>query len=122
MGAVIPKLRASARGQYCTMHIVGVCLGGTETTVLAHLPSPVKGMGNKGDDYHAVFACRACHDALDQRRLSITEEYYYTIRALRSTIKFWIENGYLVIPGVLVKQRKPSSKTVQRSPLYVQGD
>ena len=26
-------------------------------TVLAHLPSPVKGTGNKGDDFHAMFGC-----------------------------------------------------------------
>lgn len=36
MGAIIPKLRASARGQQCTMQIPGVCLGGTETTIHAY--------------------------------------------------------------------------------------
>lgn len=32
-------LRNSARGQLCKLQLLGVCQGGTETTVLAHLPS-----------------------------------------------------------------------------------
>jgi len=120
MGAIIPKLRASARGQTCTLQIAEYCNHDATTTVLAHLPSDVKGMGNKGDDYHAVFACSSCHECLDQRMLSRDHLAWYCLRGLQRTIKFWIDNGYLVIPGVLTKQPKPSSKILPRKPMTVQ--
>lgn len=119
MGAIIPKLRASARGQTCTLQ-TPFCNHDPETTVLAHLPSEVAGRGTKSDDYHACFSCSECHLALDQHRLD-EHTGYYMLRGLQRTIKFWIEHGYLVTPGVLTKRPKPSTKTVQRSPLYVQG-
>lgn len=54
----------------CTMRLPGVCLGGTETTVLAHSNQLKhgKGMGIKADDNWGAFACAACHDVLDWRR------------------------------------------------------
>ena len=57
-------LRDGARGQLCKIQLAGVCIGGTETTVLAHLPSAPHGMALKGDDLVAVEACCACHDAM----------------------------------------------------------
>ena len=60
-------LREGARGQCCKVQLPGVCEGGTETTVLAHLPSAPHGMALKGDDLIAVEACAACHDAIDGR-------------------------------------------------------
>lgn len=47
-------LRDGARGQHCQLQLSGVCMGGTETTVLAHLPSAPHGMALKGDDLIAV--------------------------------------------------------------------
>ena len=61
-------LRESAQGQTCTLRLPGICAGGTETTVLAHLPFGGRGMGRKASDLHAVHACASCHDMLDQRQ------------------------------------------------------
>lgn len=64
---VSTALRQSARMQPCTLRSP-VCNGRLDTTVLAHL----RGFGNAGiaqkpHDFHAVYACSSCHDALDRR-------------------------------------------------------
>ena len=118
MGVIIPKLRQSAKGQPCTFE-TEFCNHDPATTVLAHLPSHVKGMGNKSDDWHAAFACSACHDALDQRRIRPIESmWFYCHRALQRTHKIWRDMGLIQIAGDTEKPRKPSKKTVQRSSLY----
>ncbi len=111
MGEVIPKLRASARGQECTLHLP-CCNYNPDTTVLAHIQSPIKGMGNKGDDWHAVFACSACHEMLDQNRTSFNWEFY-VLSALRQTQRIWFEMGLMTFP-VSEPKWKPPSKTVPR--------
>lgn len=121
MGAVIPKLRASARGQMCTLRTC-ICNHDPDTTVLAHLPSPIAGTGTKSDDWHAVFACSACHDAMDRHSHVETNWRAAQLRALQETQQFWFENGYLVVPGVLNTRAKPSKKIVQRTSLYVRGE
>lgn len=64
------SLRDSARGEQCQMRLVGCCLHTTDTTVLAHWPGidGGRGMGLKSLDICSVYACAACHDALDGRR------------------------------------------------------
>lgn len=59
------KWRDAAKGQPCTMQITFVCLGGEETTVLAHRNGG--GMGTKTDDFDAADMCAACHDLFDGR-------------------------------------------------------
>lgn len=59
-----PKYRHAAKGQPCTLRL-SCCNRNPETTVLAHRPGA--GMGIKTDDFDAVDACSACHDALDGR-------------------------------------------------------
>lgn len=66
MRVVSKKIRNAARDQYCTLRL-SECNFNTETTVLAHLPSGTKGMGMKGFDTIAVFACSNCHDSIDSR-------------------------------------------------------
>ena len=94
------KARDSARGEDCTLNIVGVCNHDPSTTVLAHLPddSGCGKMGGKSDDVGcAVYACSACHDVLDAR--AIDAEYhnflanFYQLRALKRTIRRMIEKG-----------------------------
>lgn len=64
---VSEAVRQSARGETCTLRLP-CCCGGTETTVLAHLRLfGAGGMGRKPNDWRAVYACAACHDALDRR-------------------------------------------------------
>ena len=61
-------IRQSARGETCTLRLLGVCNHDPATTVLAHLRVfGAAGMGQKPADYAAVYACHACHDALDRR-------------------------------------------------------
>lgn len=60
--------RKSARGEECRLRLPGVCNRNPETTVLAHLRMfGWAGMGQKPPDFLAVYACSACHDALDRR-------------------------------------------------------
>lgn len=66
MRVVSKKIRNAARDQCCTLRL-SECNFNPETTVLAHLPSGTKGMGMKGFDTIAVFACSSCHDAIDSR-------------------------------------------------------
>lgn len=64
---VSQALRQSARGETCTLRL-GCCNNDPSTTVLAHLRFfSWAGMGQKPDDLLAVFACSACHDAIDRR-------------------------------------------------------
>ncbi len=66
-----PKMtaaRRSAQGQQCLIRLPG-CLGGTETTVLAHYRlAGTCGMGIKPDDGQGAYACAYCHDIVDGRR------------------------------------------------------
>jgi hypothetical protein len=112
MGIVSSKLRNSAKGQLCTLRTC-ICNHDPETTVLAHLPSPIKGMGNKGDDWHAVFACSTCHDAMDRRSPVETNWTAVRLRALQETQRVWFEMGLMKIP-VDTHREKPSSKILPR--------
>ena len=59
------NIRNSARGEDCSLRLE-VCNENSETTVLAHIGKN-RGMGIKCADYFAVYACSACHDAIDGR-------------------------------------------------------
>lgn len=63
-----PGIRKAARGQTCTLEIMGACQGGTATTVLAHLPYEDNGLAVKASDMSAAFACQTCHDVIDGRQ------------------------------------------------------
>lgn len=70
-------LRRMARKHGCQMRWVSGCRGDdTGTTVLAHPNSLAagKGMARKADDHLGVYACYACHAALDQGRASAQEK------------------------------------------------
>lgn len=95
------RLRESARGQDCTLRIIGVCNFDSSTTVLAHLPCGQKGMGMKGPDVIAVFACSACHDRLDARTSSAPAVTGADmLRALAETQLKWIDMGLLTVKGM----------------------
>lgn len=95
------KLRESARGQDCALRIPGVCNFDSSTTVLAHLPCGQKGMGMKGPDVMAVFACSACHDRIDARTSSAPAVTGADmLRALAETQLKWIDMGLLTVKGM----------------------
>lgn len=110
MGIMSSKLRASARGKDCTFAIPGTCNHNPETVVLCHLPSEIKGAGNKSDDWHAAFGCYACHEAIDQHRLSKEDELFYSFRALQRTQRYWIDAGLIVIPADLKASGAPKTR------------
>lgn len=113
MGLVSSKLRNSAKGQDCRFRIPGVCNGNPETVVLCHAPSEFKGMAQKGHDYHAVFGCHACHEALDQHRLDRLEELGFWMRGLLRTQAWWVANGFIVVPED-IGRAKTSPKIMPR--------
>lgn len=90
------KIRAAARGQDCTVRLVGICNFNPETTVLAHLPCGQRGTGIKSPDNIAVFACSACHDAIDGR-IKSEIDWRDMLRALAETQLSLIEKGIMVI-------------------------
>ena len=90
------KLRASARGRECSVRLPGVCNFNSETVVLAHLRCGMKGMGMKSPDNMAVFACSACHDAIDSRSRQHVDGHDL-IRALAETQAAWIRDGLMVL-------------------------
>jgi hypothetical protein len=113
MGLQSKRLRESARGRFCTLGFPGVCNHDKETTVLAHLPSDVQGIGVKSDDFHAVFACHACHVHMDQH-LPHPNMAGYQLRALQRTQKWWFDNGLFRI--VADKDEPVARKTSKITP------
>lgn len=61
------KIRQAARGERCTLRIIGVCNNDPETTVWAHVNGVRynKGVGCKAPDILGAFACYACHSVYD---------------------------------------------------------
>ena len=66
----VQSIRDSARGEECTVRIVGACNSRPDTVVWSHVPSLVgdRGMGMKALDVCGAYACAACHDVVDGRR------------------------------------------------------
>jgi hypothetical protein len=64
------SIRDSARGEECTVRIVGACNRDPSTTVWSHLPSidGGRGMGMKAIDEAGAYACSCCHDVVDGRK------------------------------------------------------
>lgn len=94
-------LRKSAAGEICTLRLA-CCNHDTETTVLAHLRFfSWAGMGQKPPDYLAVFACSACHDAIDRRSDADCELWGWDdiLRALGETLMRQEAKGNLEVRG-----------------------
>lgn len=88
------KIMNSARGEDCTLRLVGICNFNPETTVAAHV-GVRRGMGIKCGDNMIVYACSNCHAAID----SAGREQYAAdkIRAIEETQEKLIEKGLMVI-------------------------
>lgn len=97
-------IRRAAQGEACTLEIVGVCNGRTDTTVLAHLPDESHGLSRKADDLSACFGCHACHDVVDGRRAWPAGEErhaeWYKRRAQVRTLRRLVERGIVNIKGI----------------------
>lgn len=97
-------IRNAARGEDCTMGIVGACSRDASTTVLAHLPDDSHGIARKADDVSAAFCCSACHDVADGRAPWPAGERehrdWYFRRAQTETWRRLVELGVISIKGV----------------------
>jgi len=92
---VFKPARAAAMDQSCTLRLA-CCNGDKATTVLAHLRMcNIAGMAEKPPDYFAVFACSACHDAIDRRNMRDVSLWTYQdiLRALGETLKRQFDSG-----------------------------
>ncbi|NAX44819.1 MULTISPECIES: nuclease domain-containing protein [unclassified Vibrio] len=93
------KILKSAKGEDCTLRLVGICNFNPETTVFAHIGKR-RGMGIKCADYFGIYACSSCHDVIDSR---VNSDYtkdqlaYEELRALEETQEKLIEKGMLVV-------------------------
>lgn len=79
------KITQSARGEDCTLRIVGVCNFNPETTVFAHLNGG--GMGIKHHDIFGCYACRDCHDWLDGRVSGVGFRHHAQAEFLRAMVE-----------------------------------
>ena len=87
--------KAEARGRPCQVMIPGVCQGGTETTVAAHLDVP--GLNVKAHDIHVAWACYACHDWLHTQ---------WTIKHVKDERDLLHLRGVIRTQKVLIKEGK----------------
>lgn len=98
-------VRQAARGENCTLEILGVCTHDTTTTVLAHLPDESHGIARKPDDVSACFSCEACHSLIDGRAGTWPGDErehrdWYFRRAQTRTLRRLVELGVITIKGV----------------------
>lgn len=100
MKVISKAIRDSARDQDCTLRLPGICNFDTATTVLAHVPCGHSGVGMKGPDVIAVYACSDCHDALDERTRTASIDGWDVIRALAETQLRLIQKGLIKVKGV----------------------
>lgn len=96
-------MRQSARGEVCTLQIMGVCRGDSSTTVLCHLPDESHGLARKSDDVSSCYGCAACHDVIDGRRkwpeAEKAQADWYLRRAQVRTIRRMVDKGIINIKG-----------------------
>ena len=92
------KVRDSARGKDCTVRMPGICNFDPATTALAHIPCGQKGVGMKGFDTVAVYACSRCHDVIDGRAKGQVD-WQDIPRAIAETHKALVGAGLLVVKG-----------------------
>lgn len=94
-----PALRNAARDQSCTLRL-DCCNHDPATVVLAHLRCfGWAGTAQKPADYKAVFACAACHDAIDRRTADAPWGWDDLLRALGETLDRQFQAGNLNLKG-----------------------
>lgn len=133
------KYLDGAKGSPCTLRIVGVCQGGTDTTVPAHIRDRHTGKGAKASDISVADACWSCHDVFDRRSkmpngqfISDEDWHFYALRGLQETQEARHARGLLIVPEDVTKSfsdratkpRKPPAaraKIIGRSEIHSAG-
>lgn len=91
----------AAKDQPCTLQIPGVCTGGGQTTVAAHIRDEHTGRSVKASDTSICDACFACHSVLDgqgNQQLSREEWLFYALRGIQRTIENRVRRGVMPLP------------------------
>lgn len=98
MTARSKKITDSAKGQYCTVRLPGICNGNNETVVFAHIGKR-RGIGIKCADYFGVYACESCHSEIDRRtqHMSVEDLQPELLRALEETQERLFDAGLLMV-------------------------
>jgi hypothetical protein len=112
------KYVAGSRGQPCTFRIGGVCTGGGEDTVFAHIRDRHTGRSIKASDISGGDCCAACHrkfDGHDGAPLSADDWLFYALRALQETLENRVARGLLFLTQDVAKARA-ERPTPQRKP------
>ena len=96
------NLRNSAKGEDCLIRLPGICNGNPATTVLAHYRLiGISGLGLKSPDMLAAFACSACHDYVDSRRISADlsrdQVKLAHLEGVMRTQAYWLKQGYVKV-------------------------
>ncbi len=98
----IKKLRDNAKDKPCMVNL-DCCNGNSATTVLAHIyPKGTNGMGMKGLDLIATWACSSCHDVLDGRvKSNYSREELLSIgfESALKTIEELYHDGMITVKG-----------------------
>jgi hypothetical protein len=110
MKIVSEKIRASAKGEKCTVRQPDCCNFNTETTVFAHLPVGQRGTAIKTPDLFGVYACSNCHDAIDRRSKGTKIAPADLLRALTETQMRLVEKGLLLIPDTITAQSRAAPR------------
>lgn len=91
---VSKKMRASAKGQQCTLRLAG-CNRNPETTVLCHINIKGRsGIGQKPNDNEACYGCSHCHDVIDGRVKGVCTDAD-KLRAVFETQEIMRNNGLI---------------------------
>ena len=100
------SIRQSAKGELCTMQVVGVCNNNPETTVFAHFRwIGGCGTGIKPSDLQGGFACSECNRWTDSPTPKERDAEYesdrnfYAARSIARTIERLYEKGIISIRG-----------------------
>lgn len=91
------KITNAARGEQCTLQIVGVCNGNPETVVFCHFPDESHGISLKSDDLSGGFGCFACHQAIDLHKVEEEDREWYMRRSQTRTMRRLVERGVVKI-------------------------
>lgn len=120
-----------SKGQSCLFQIPGVCTGGGDTTVFAHIRDVHTGKSVKASDLSGGDCCFACHEVFDRRAklpdgkyLSDFDWLFYGLRAMQGTIERRVAQGLLFVSQDVVtrfaerptKPRKPPEQRAKVGP------
>ncbi len=84
------KIMDAAKGEACTLNMVGVCSYDNETTVACHLPDGSGGSNRLTGPLSIAFGCHTCHQELDapehDQQITKSDREFYMRRGMMRTM------------------------------------